>query len=317
MLKIGVIGVGKWGVNHLKSLQDIDCDLVGISDVDVKKKDLAKQYGILFFEDYHELLKEVDAVTVTTPTDTHYSVVTECLSAGKHVLVEKPIAETSQQGKKLVELAQSKNCVLSVGYLYRFNNAVRKTKELLGDLGEIEYITCRYIHSTKPPRKDSGVILNLGVHVVDMLNFLTGKIPKTVCVKKKNLLSDVFEGSAFIVLDYKDFFATIELSCMHPEKARDLWVVGAQETVYVDYFDQKVRRFPLRVSYETVDRKEPFDEPIAVNEPLKEELKYFVDFLGKKNIHLEDNIGKENFFTTRICELCLKSAETGKEMKVQ
>jgi UDP-N-acetylglucosamine 3-dehydrogenase len=317
MIRIGVIGVGKWGVNHLRSLSETpSCEVVGIADVDTKKKELAAQYKVGFFEDYHELLKNVDAVTVTTPTDTHYKVVSDCLYAGKHVLVEKPIAETSAQGKKLVELAQLKKLVLSVGYLYRFNTAVQRTKELLTEIGELEYITCRYIHSTKPPRKDSGVILNLGVHVFDMLNYVTDEVPLSVCVTKKNLLSEVFEDSASIVLKYKDFFAVVELSCMHPEKARDMWIIAEKETVFVDYFDQKIHRFPLQVSYQAVERRDPVNEALTPNEPLKAELSYFIDFIDKKPIDVEKNIGRENYFTTRITELCMKSAATGKELKV-
>ncbi|MFH1101850.1 MAG: Gfo/Idh/MocA family oxidoreductase [Methanobacteriota archaeon] len=316
MTRVGIIGVGKWGVNHLRSLHELRCDLVGIADVDPSKKQLATQFGVNFYQDYHELLNQVDAVTVTTPSDTHYEVVSECLHAGKHVLVEKPIAESVKQGKKLVELARSKEVVLSVGYLYRFSNAIRRTRELLPDLGNLEYITCRYMHSTKPPRQDSGVILNLGVHVIDMLNFITGEIPKTVTVKKQNMLSQKFEDSAFIMLQYKDFFTTIELSCMHPEKARDFWMIGEKQSLYVDFFNQKIRRYQLHVTHEKVDRKDPVVEPVTVNEPLKEELRYFIDFITKKDADAEENIGKENLYTTQLCELCLKSAMTGKEVKV-
>jgi len=317
MVKIGVIGVGKWGINHLKSLKEIKCDLVGISDVDAKKKDIARQYGINFFDDYHKMLGEVDAVTITTPTDLHYKVVYDCLKAGKHVLVEKPIAESSKHSNKLVEFAKSKNLVLSVGYLYRFNNAILRLKEIIPKIGRIQYITGRYMHSTKPPRKDSGVILNLGIHIVDIMNFTTGSIPKSLYTSKKNLLSPVFEDSASIQLNYNDFFATIELSCMHPDKARDIWVVGEKETVYIDFFSQTLKRFPLKVTYESVERKEMIEEKIIVNEPLRDELKYFVELIGKKNIDLDENIGKENYYTTRICELCLESAEKKKEVVVK
>lgn len=317
MTRVGVIGIGKWGVNHLRSLREIQCDLVGVSDVDMKKKEIADQYKVKFFKDYTKLFDEVDAVTVAASTDKHYQIVKECLHAGKHVLVEKPIAETSEQGKKLVDLAQSKGLVLSVGYLFRFNNSVRRTKEILKDVGDIEYISCRYMHSTKPPRKDSGVIMNLGIHVFDILNFVTGQIPVTVCAQKKNLLSPVFEDSASILLGYKDFFATVELSCMHPEKARDFWVVGEKETVYVDYFGQKILRHPLKVTYESMERKATFEEKVVVNEPLKDELQYFVDLVSTNDIDLEENLGKENYYTTRMSELCLQSAENGKELNVR
>ena len=104
---------------------------------------------------------------------------------------------------------------------------------------------------------------------------------------------------------------------MHPDKARDIWVVGEKETVYVDFFSQTLKRFPLKVTYKSVERKEMIEEKIIINESLREELKYFVDLIGKKNIDLDKNIGKENYYTTRICELCLKSAEKKKEVVVK
>jgi len=320
MVKIGIIGIGKWGENHLQSLSDIDCTLVGISDVDIKKKKLAEEFGVKFFQDYKQLLREVDAVTVTTPTDTHYQIVIDCLNAGKHVLVEKPIATTSKQSEELVSLAKSKNLILSVGYLFRFNNSIKRVKELLKEIGEIQYITCRYIHSTKPPRMDSGAILNLGIHPMDILNFITDKKPIKVFAKKKNLLSKQFEDSAVIMFDYGDFFATIEVSCTHPEKKRDMWIIAEKEKIYVDYFNRKVIRYPLNVTYEKVERDEPFEEDISVNEPLKDELKYFVELVDEKDqngmVNVE-NIGKEEYYTTRACELSIESAEIGKEMMIK
>ena len=255
MVKIGIIGIGKWGKNHLRSLLDIDCNLIGISDVDIKKKKLAEEFGVKFFQNYKQLLDEVDAVTVTTPTDDHYQIVIDCLNAGRHVLVEKPIATTSEQSEELVSLAKSKNLILSVGYLFRFNNAIKRVKELLKEIGEIQYITCRYIHSTKPPRTDSGAILNLGIHPMDILNFITGKKPIKIFAKKKNLLSKQFEDSAVVMFDYGEFFATIEVSCTHPEKKRDIWIIAEKEKIYVDYFDQKVIRYTLNVTYENIERK--------------------------------------------------------------
>lgn len=317
MVSIGVIGVGKWGLNHLRSLREIKCNLVGVSDVDVTKREIAEKYKVTFFEDYMKLLEKVDAVVIATPTDTHYDVVKNCLKNGKHVLVEKPIASSSQQSKSLVKLAESNNLILSVGYLYRFNNAIRKTKELINEIGEIQYITARYIHSTKPPRRDSGVIINLGIHVIDVLNFITDRIPEKVYAKKKNLLSKVFEDSASILLDYNGFFSSVELSCTHPEKARDMWIIAEKEKIYVDYFKQIVIRYPVEVSYERIERKESVKENITVNEPLKDELKYFINLVDKKSVDPEGNLGRENYYTTRVCELCLKSAQTGREMVVE
>ena len=192
-----------------------------------------------------------------------------------------------------------------------------RLKEIIPKIGAIQYITARYIHSTKPPRKDSGVIFNLGIHIIDILNFSTCCIPKSLYVSKKNLLSPVFEDSASIQLDYDDFFAFIELSCMHPEKARDIWVVGEKETLYVDFFSQKLKRFPLKVTYDAVERNDIIEDKIIANEPLRDELKYFVDIVSTKSIDLDNNAGKENYYTTRICELCLESAKKKKEVVIK
>lgn len=317
MAKIGLIGVGKWGINHLKSLSRIECELVGISDTNPEKKSIADEYDIKFFTDYRELLKVVDAVTVVVPTDLHYTIAKDCLESGKHLLIEKPITTKSEQAKELVKIAEDKGLILSVGYLYRFNNSIKRLKELMKDIGEIQYITCRYMHSTKPPRKDSGVILNLGIHPMDILNFITDRRPLKVYSKKKNQLSEQFEDSAIIVLDYGDFFATIEVSCCHPEKKRDMWIIAEKEKIYVDYFEQKIVRYPLKVSYEKIEKEEPVEESIIPNESLKDELEYFIKSVDKKNakgISNTLNIGKEEYYTTRICELSIKSAETRKEM---
>lgn len=319
MVKVGLIGIGKWGKNHLRSLSQINCDLVGISDLNEEKKLLAKEHNLDFYTDYKKLLNIVDAVIVTTPTDLHFNIVKDCINAGKHVLVEKPIATTARQSKIIMELAQSKNVVLSVGYLFRFNNAIIRLKELLKEVGRVQYITCRYIHSTKPPRKDSGAIFNLGIHPIDILNFISEKKPSKIFAKKSNILSEKFEDSAIITLDYDNFFATVEASCTHPEKKRDIWVIAEKEKIYVDYFSQKIIRYPIFVDYNNVRRNDPIEENITSNEPLKEELQYFLNFVKKKqelNIDLKENLGKENYYTTRACELSLESAISGKEMSL-
>lgn len=320
MVDIGIIGAGKWGRNHLRTLSSLDCNLVGISDLDIKKKELARGYNIDFFHNYNDLIKKVDAVVIATPTDTHYRIAVDCLNNNKHVFIEKPIASKSKKSKELVDLSHSKNLILSVGYLYRFNNSIKRVKEIIKEIGEIQYINCRYIHSTKPPRKDSGVIINLGIHPLDILNFITGKRPIKVFAKKKNLISDKLEDSAIILLDYNDFFAFIEVCCTHPKKKRDMWIIAEKEKIYVDYFNQKIMRYPISINYDKVIKDEPFEEKVTVNEPLKDELDYFIKLVKNKkqeDIITEENIGKEEYFTIKTCELSNMSAEIGREIEIK
>ena len=230
MAKVGLIGLGKWGMNHARAYSGLAkqglCTFVGIADINPATKEEAEKFGVKFYANYNDLLKEVDAVSVVVPTNLHYKVVKDCLNAGKHVLVEKPITSTSKEAKELIEIAKKKNLLLMVGYLFRFNNSVQELKHIIKDIGQIQYITGRYVHSNKPPRKDSGVILNFAVHLIDILDYLLEKKPKRIYCKKKNFLSKEREDIAFINLDYGDFIANLEVSWFHPQKARDLWIIG-------------------------------------------------------------------------------------------
>lgn len=318
-VKIGVIGTGKWGKNHIRIFSNINCKLVGLADINPKCEELAKEYKIKFFRDYHDMLPLVDCVTVVVPTDLHYNIVKDCLNAGKHVLVEKPITLEPKETKELVELAKEKKLILSVGYLFRFNPAVIELKKIINNIGKIQYIKGRYIHSSKPPRKDSGVVLNLGVHLIDILNFVLEERPRRVYCKKVNLL-DIHEDSATIVLDYKDFFVELEVSCCHPLKKRDMWVIAEKEKLYIDFLEQTLDRYPLEITPEGPKEGKMIRVELLKNEPLNEELKHFLTCIDKKNnggYKEMINIGEEEYYTTLICELALKSDEFKRDLDVE
>ncbi|MBS3097308.1 Gfo/Idh/MocA family oxidoreductase [Candidatus Woesearchaeota archaeon] len=313
MVKIGVVGAGKWGINHLRIFSELDCELVGLADSDNEKREIANKYKIKFFTNYKELLPLVDAVSVVVPTNLHFGVVKECLLAGKHVLVEKPITLNSNEAKKLIELAKKKNLILAVGYLFRFNAAVLALKGELKKIGDIQYITARYIHSNKPPRKDCGVVFNFAIHLIDILNFILDEKPKRVFCKKLNYLSEEREDCAFIILDYGKFIANMEVSWFHPLKKRDMWIIGSKEKVYIDLFEQIIKKYPIEVSYDKVSLLKEYEVKVNKNEPLEEELKKFCDCIKNNMI---TNVGEEELITTKICELCLKSAKENKELEL-
>jgi len=313
VVRIGVIGSGKWGENHLKDLSKISsCHLVGLADIDEGKKELAEKYGIQFFKNYQEMLPRVDAVTVVTPTPFHYEIAKDCLLQGKHVLVEKPLCFDHQQARALVDLAKEKKALLSVGYVFRFNPLMNRVKELLSEIGDIHYVSGRYIHSTVPPRKDSGAIFNLGVHLIDFLNVLLPQPPKVIYARNSHFISKQNEDSSFIIIDYGNFSAHLEVSCCHPLKKRDMWIIGSKEKLYLDFLDQVIERHPLLVTEDKTERKETFRDPeVAKNQPLYEELKYFVHLCNKKNMgeEVNQNLSAENVLTTKMCLLGIKSAQ--------
>ncbi|KAA3662892.1 MAG: gfo/Idh/MocA family oxidoreductase [Calditrichaeota bacterium] len=319
MVKVGVIGAGKWGKNHIRTLSNLDCELVGLADIDPQAEKLAKDNNILYFQDFYDMLPYVDAVTVAVPTDKHYDVVKECLIAKKHVLVEKPVTLRAQKTQELVELAEQQKCVFSVGYLYRFNPAVIKLKEILEEAGQLQYITTRYVHSTNPPRRDSGAVVNLGVHLIDILNFILEKHPGRVYCKAMDLFGNGLEESAMIMLDYDKFYASLEVSSCHPEKARDIWIIAEKLKVYCDFQEQTIEVHPIEVSYEGVKKIEPYSVEVEKSQPLSDELAHFLTIVSHElngEYTKMVNIGKEEYFTSRVCELALLSAEIKRDLDV-
>ncbi len=321
MVRIGVIGSGKWGENHLKDFFRISsCHLIGLADIDERKSELAAKHGIKFFKNYQDMLPQVDAVTVVTPTTTHYEIAKNCLLQGKHVFVEKPLCFDHQQAEELVNLAKEKKVVLSVGYVFRFNPLMNRVKELLLEIGEIHYIHGRYIHSTVPPRKDSGVVFNLAIHLIDYLNVLLEEDPQQIYAKNSHLISKQHEDSSFITIDYGNFSAHLEASCCHPMKKRDMWIIGSKEKIYLDFLDQVIERHPLTIDEEKTERKETFRDPeVGKNQPLHEELKYFAHLCNKKNMgeDISSNISAENILTTKMCMLAIQSARNNKIYRIE
>jgi UDP-N-acetylglucosamine 3-dehydrogenase len=320
MVKIGIIGGGKWGKNHIKDFSRMDsCQLIGLADSDESKKELADKYSILHFKDYKEMLLHVEAVTIVTPTNTHYEIAKYCLEQGKHVFVEKPLCFESEKAEELVKLAEEKNKILSVGYVFRFNPLVKRLKELLPEIGPIQYISGRYIHSTVPPRKDSGVVFNLAVHLIDTLNYILPEKPNSVFCKQVNHISQHNEDSAFIILDYGNFLANIETSCCHPHKKRDMWIVAAKEKIYLDFLDQVMIRYPILISEEGTSSKEAIRDPmIEKAAPLFEELWHFTEVCNNK-LTSEPAVNKsaENLLTTKMCLLALESANNNRIIDIE
>ena len=308
MTKVGIIGIGKWGKNHLRVFSELDCDLVGISDINNNEAEqIAKNHDILYKKDYHDLLPLVDAVSVVVPTDLHFEVVKDCLLSGKDVFVEKPLTLDSVHAAGLAHLAEKKKLTLAVGYLFMFNPAVIALKEELNNIEDLQYITMRYIHSTNPPRKDSGVIFNFASHLFSILNFVLEETPKNIRCEKINYLSEEREDAAVITLDYGDFIASLEVSWLHPLKRRDCWVIGSDAQIYVDFLEQNMRKHLIKVGLKSTTNRGFKNKVFAPNEPLKDELQHFLDCAESGETPI--NNGYAAYLVTEMCERALEVGE--------
>lgn len=171
ILKTAVIGVGYLGRFHAQKYASLpECDLIGVVDANADTAArVAAECATRAFTDYHGLLDQVDAVSIAVPTQLHWAVARDCLEAGVHVLVEKPITTTVAEADKLIALAQARNLVLQVGHLERFNSAVQA---LDGVLDRPLFIESHRLAPFKPRGADVNVVLDLMIHDIDIIQNL-------------------------------------------------------------------------------------------------------------------------------------------------
>ena len=169
-IRIGVIGVGNMGQHHARVLSSMkDVELVGVADINVERGlETASKYKVRFFEDYCDLLPLVEAVCVAVPTRLHYAVGINCLLAGIHVLIEKPIAASISEAESLVNAAAESGCILQVGHIERFNPAFKELSQVL----KTEELLALEAHRMSPysdRANDVSVVLDLMIHDIDLL----------------------------------------------------------------------------------------------------------------------------------------------------
>ena len=172
-VRTAVIGVGYLGRFHAQKYATLtESQLVAVADANVEVCErVAAEVGARAVTDYREILGEVDAVSIATPTPLHFSIAKECLGRGVHVLVEKPITETLEEARRLVALAEKSGRILQVGHLERFNAAILA---LAGTLGRPRFIESHRLAPFKERGTDVNVVLDLMIHDIDLIQSLVG-----------------------------------------------------------------------------------------------------------------------------------------------
>jgi UDP-N-acetylglucosamine 3-dehydrogenase len=244
-MRVGVIGTGAMGQNHIRTYSQMpNVELAGISDVDANRvSQLAKQYSTEGFTDYKELLKmDLDAVSVVVPTKIHKTVALDVLNSNTNLLVEKPISDTLENAVDIVEAAHKANLTLMVGHIERFNPAVTKMKEIIdsGELGRVVSISTRRVGPNNPRIRDVGVILDIGVHDIDVISYLyDARVIEVYAIAGREI--HPYEDHASILLRFDDNRAgVVETNWLTPHKTRNFTVIGTEGVGYGDYMEQKV-----------------------------------------------------------------------------
>jgi predicted dehydrogenase/predicted transcriptional regulator len=203
------------------------------------------------------------------------------LEAGKHVLVEKPMTLKSRESYDLLRLARARALVLHVGHVFRFNAALRLARNIVdrGDLGKIFYARIQWTDQAFFPERD--IIFDLGPHPVDILNQLLGAWPQKLSGMARGYRGDRGEV-AYVIAEFpNDVFAHVELSWLHPNKAREVTIVGSAQSLVVDCLNQRVFRI-----------KDDTREELAVsgNNTIEFEIDHFVDSIVRGDVSSESSL---------------------------
>lgn len=325
--KIVLVGVGKFGKNHLRVLKELEkdelCTLYGVVDKrDDVLESMRRNYNVATTSNLSEFLKsDIDAVDIVTPADTHFEVCKECLAAGKHVFVEKPLATKYAEARKLGQFAADRDRILMVGLIYRYNPAVKKIKELidLDKLGKIYYMFGHYM-GFKEPRAEVGALLNFAVHHIDIYDYLLEELPEEATCSIAHFLGrEKFEDLAVLILRYGNgAVGIIENSWLPPGNYRDLTIVGSEKSVTSDLSKQTVILHNIRMkkNSETIKAIDEGQLPLDVKfeEPLKLELKDFIECIktGRKPIADAETASR----TVMIAEKALESGRLKRSVKI-
>ena len=328
MQGVGLVGVGYWGSNYLRVLREFgDFPLVAVCDSNPKNLESAKARGIKkLYSSVAQLAadREVGAVVVSTPARTHYEVVRPLLEAGKHVLVEKPLATDSSEALELAELARKKNVVLMVGHIFLFNGAVKKVKELV-DSGAIGKINYAYATRTGlgPIRNDVNALWDLACHDVYILGHLIGARPVSVMARGGSFVRSDIEDIVFLTLEYPgNVLASVHVSWLDPVKIRKLTIVGTSKMVVFDDIQvtEPVRVFDKGVSVEPkgaefgevkalVRDGDIVSPKVVMREPLKAEVEHFYDCVRSGRKPVAD--GMAGYETVKVLEAAQKAVDAG------
>jgi predicted dehydrogenase len=245
MVKAAVIGVGSMGKNHARVYSELpEAELVAVADASADlAHSTATKYGVRGYADYREMLavERPEAVSVAVPTALHQEVALAALEAGSHILVEKPIAATLEEGRTIMARAQALNRRLMIGHIVRFNPAVQalKQKLLAGELGRIYQIICRRVGPFPARIRDVGVVIDLAPHDLDLMRYLTGLDPLRVYAETERRIHSSHEDLVLGLLRFADgVTGSLEINWLTPTKVREVLVLGERGMFRVDDLTQ-------------------------------------------------------------------------------
>jgi predicted dehydrogenase len=319
-IAVGVVGYGYWGPNIVRNFKSLpDCILRAVCDLSEER---LRHLNTLYPElegvtDYTHFLADstLDAVVIAAPVKHHYSLAKASLLAGKHTLIEKPMAASSTQCEELIEIADRMGLVLMVGHTFIYSSAVRKIIQIVraGDIGDLRYINSRRLNLGLF-QKDINVAWDLAPHDISIILHIIAELPVSVNCQGNAHVTPHMEDVTNMSLAFRNNrFASIQSSWLEPRKVREMTIVGTRRMIVYDDLQtlEKIRIYDVRVerpahydtfaeflySYHYGDSYIPY---LKQEEPLRAECEHFIDCITKNLTPLTS--GREGLELVRILE---------------
>ncbi|MCH7472426.1 Gfo/Idh/MocA family oxidoreductase [bacterium] len=315
MIKVGVIGAGSMGRHHVRIYSGMkQCQLVGVADPDAAKAELAQEYGAEYFSDHRGLLElEPELVTIAATTSAHYELACDALAAGCHLLIEKPVTDDLDAARELIRRAEEAGRIIAVGHVERFNPAVTELKRMIdaGELGELLTINNLRVGPYHGRTLDTGIVLDLGTHDVDLISYLLGSRATSVfatAISRKHK----HEDHAVLLLTFPGMrTGIIETSWLAPYRARNIFLVGTEHFALCDLINQLILVYEDNPDGQNLLARL---RTVPPGEPLQNELESVVASVqnGTKPVcSAEDSV-----YALSVCLAALKSIATGQAVAV-
>jgi predicted dehydrogenase len=256
-IRVAVVGLGYWGPNLVRVLADrTDVELAWLCDQDPSRiAQLARRYpGVRTTTELDDLLSDpdVDAVVLATPVYTHYELGRRCLEAGKHALVEKPLAPSAETAQELIDIAVERELVLMCGHTFLYSPPVRAIRKLIerDELGDLFFVSSSRVNLGLHQR-DISVIWDLGPHDFSILLYWLGEAPASLRATGRDSIVPGIADVAFVTMEFgSGVIANVELSWLAPGKLRRIVVVGSKKmVVYQDGSDEPIKIYNSGVVY--------------------------------------------------------------------
>jgi predicted dehydrogenase len=255
--RVGVVGMGYWGPNLLRVLfERSDVEVGWICDTDISRLErFGRRYpGVGLADDIDQVLTDpdVDSVFLATPVFTHYDLARECLQAGKHTFVEKPLAPSTEQASDLIMFAASQGLTLMCGHTFLHSPPVRAVRELInaGELGDLYFVSSSRVNLGLHQR-DVSVIWDLGPHDFSILLYWLDQVPTSIRAIGRDSIVPGIADVAFVTMEFPGgLIANVELSWLAPSKLRRTVVVGSKRmVVYEDGGAESIKIYDRGVEY--------------------------------------------------------------------